>query len=296
MSYFDIYKKRLMATGLSGMDARQNESVAYAEKYFTQTAGYKRAMQNFETEIDIVVESTLTSLEKKIHLRPSAEVDSGDYITYSGRTYIIRSVNFDQITPVAHAFYCNQSFRLPNVQEPILCYSNSTTYGNKGIVDVNSFSQLDSKTKIYVKRTDATNNIVLGTRIMFNHKYVYKITECDDVVFPGMLIMVAQREEELVMDDYENNLAYNNDDKVIIPPISQAEIKIGGVDKIKIGAEETFVTKENVVWEIDGQDGVVVVARSPRSITLRGVGATWVVLIANIDGVARGKKDIMIYK
>lgn len=296
MSYLDLYKKRMLATGVSGMDARMNESIFASEVFFTQTAGYKRATLNFETEIDIVVESTLTPLEKKMHLRPSSEVNSGDYISYGGRTYIIRSVNYDKITPIAQAFFCNQTFRLPNVKEPILCYSNSTTYGNKGTVDVNSFSQLDSKTKIYVRKTDATNNIVLGTRIMFNNKYVYKITECDDVVFPGMFIMVAQREEGLVMDDYENNLAYNDDDKIKIPPVSNEEIPIIGLDRVKIGEEVTFVTESDVVWEIDGNEDVEIVKQNRRSITLIGIAPTWIVLFVSKDGVPRGKKEVMIYQ
>ena len=306
MKYFDVFKARHRAyLGNSGMGIHssiEKESVAASELYFTQIAGYKRAKLNFEDGIDIVTESTKTSLEKYLHLRHSAKVKSGDYITYTDnadreeRTYIVRSVNYDQITPIAHGFLCNQSFRLPNVEKPILCYSNSTTYGNKGTIDVNSFSLLDSKTKIYVRKTKETESITLGTRIMFNNKYVYKITECDDVVFPGCLIMVAKRVEGLVMDDFENNIAYNDDNKVVHPPVAPVEVTISGADKIKIGQEATFTVNEDVTWVIDDPTAVEVVSETPRAITLKGKVSTWIVLSDQVDGQIKGKKDIMVYK
>lgn len=308
MKYFDVFKARhRVYTGANGggLGIHSNiekESVAASEIYFTQIAGYKRAKLNFEDGIDIVTESTKTSLEKYIHLRHSAKVVSGDYITYTDkvdreeRTYIVQSVNYDQINPIAHGFLCNQSFRLPNIENPILCYSNSTTYGNKGIVDVNSFSQLDSKTKIYVKKTKDTESINLGTRIMFNNRYVYRITECDDVVYPGMYIMVAQRDESLVMDDFENNLAYNDDNKVAAPPVHPIEIEISGASKIKVGQEETFTTKDEVDWEVDDLTSVNIKQSDTKSITLVGIKPTWITLTAKVDGVVRDKKDIMVYK
>lgn len=306
MKYFDVFKARHKIYNSGGGIGIHNnierESTLASDRYFTQIAGYKRAKLNFEDGIDIVTESTKTSLEKYMHLRHGAKVNSGDYITYTDnadreeRTYIVRSVNYDQINPIAHGFFCNQSFRLPNVEEPILCYSNSTTYGNKGTMDVNSFSLLDSKTKIYVKKTKDTDTIALGTRIMFNNKYVYKITECDDVVFPGMYIIVAKRVESLVMDDFENNLAYNEDIKVVDNPTVPIEIPISGADKIKVGKEETFTVSENVTWVIDDPTAVAVVNQDARSITLKGIKPTWIVLSNEVNGEVRGKKEIMIYK
>lgn len=305
MNYFEVFKARHRVYQKDGIGIHNNiekESAAASEMYFTQIAGYKRAKLNFEDPIDIVTESTKTSLEKYIHLRYSAKVNSGDYITYTDnvdreeRTYIVRSVNYDQINPVAHGFHCNQTFRLPNVKDPIPCYSNSTSYGNKGTVDVNSFSQLDSKTKIYVKKTPDTEKIYLGTRIMFNNKYVYKITECDDVVFPGMYIMVAQRDESLVMDDFENNLAFNEDNRVIEPPVAPIEVEITGSDEIRVGREEEFISSEDVDWEVDDLNAVEIVAQNARSIKLKGKSPTWIVLKASINGELKAEKDIMIYK
>ena len=305
MKYFDVFKARHKVYQKDGFGIHNNvekESAAASEMYFTQIAGYKRAKLNFEDGIDIVTESTKTSLEKYIHLRYSAKVNSGDYITYTDnvdreeRTYIVRSVNYDQINPVAHSFYCNQSFRLPNVKDPILCYSNSSTYGNKGVVDVDYFGLLDSKTKIYVKKTQDTEKIYLGTRIMFNNKYIYRITECDDVVYPGLYVMVAQRDEALAMDDFENNLAFNEDNRVVEAPVAPVEIKINGSDKIRVGKEQTFTTNEDVTWVIDDPNAAEIVKQESRSITLKGKTPTWITLSNSVNGEIRGKKEIMIYK
>lgn len=309
MKYFDVFKARHKIYNSGGGIGIHNnierESVLASDRYFTQIAGYKKAKLNFEEDLDIVTESTKTSLEKYIHLRHGAKVGSGDYITYTDnvdredRTYIIRSVNYDQINPVAHGFFCNQWFKLHKDQEPILCYSNSTSYGNKGIIDVDSFNLLDSKTKIYVKKTDITKDIVLGTRIMFNNKYVYRITECDDVVFTGCYIIVAQRDETLVMDDFENNVAYNEDYKIPAKPnnpVQPNKVEIKGQDEIKIGREVEFTTDVDVVWSIDDPTSVDIVNQTDRSIKLKGLKDNWITLTATINGVIVGTKDIMVYK
>lgn len=303
MKYFDVFKARHKIYNSGGGIGIHNnierESVLASDRYFTQIAGYKRAKLNFEDEIDIVTESTKTSLEKYIHLRHSAKVNSGDYITYTDnvereeRTYIIRSVNYDQINPVAHGFFCNQKFKLPGYDQEFLCYSNSTTYGNKGIVDVNSFSQLDSKTKIYVRRTPETETIELGTRIVFNNRYIYRITECDDVVFPGCFIMVAQRDEELVMDDLKNGIAWNDN---IIEKDPLPNTNIDGDDKVKIGKEITLTSNNDVDWEIDDLTVVDVVSQDARTITIRGLKSSWVTISAKINGNVVSTKDIMVYK
>lgn len=306
MKYFDVFKARHKIYNSGGGIGIHNnierESVLASDRYFSQIAGYKKAKLNFEDEIDIVTESTKTSLEKYIHLRHGAKVNSGDYITYTDnvdrddRTYIIRSVNYDQINPVAHGFFCNQEFRLPNVEKPIVCYSNSTTYGNKGVADYNAFSLLDSKTKIYFKKTEDTEKIELGTRIIFNNRYVYIITECDDIVFPGMYIAVAQRDESLVMDDFENGIAFNENNQVVKPPISKDEIKINGSDSIKIGREVEYKVDEDVVWEVDDLTSVDIVEETARSIKLRGTSSNWITLTVSVDGVVRGEKEIMVFK
>lgn len=302
MKYFEVFKSRHKAYDVSGgigiMNNIEKESIAASEMYFTQIAGYKRAKLNFEDDIDIVTESTKTSLEKYIHLRHSAKVSNGDYITYTDnedradRTYIIRSVNYDQINPIAHGFFCNQKFKLHGYDKEFLCYSNSTTYGNKGIVDIDTFSLLDSKTKIYVKRTPETESIELGTRIVFNNRYIYRITECDDVVFPGCFIMVAQRDEELVMDDLVNGDAWN--DKVDVK--EPTKVELSGEDKIKIGKEITITSNEDVNWEIDEVDSVEIVTQEARSITIKGLKQNWIILSAKVGGEVVSTKEIMIYK
>ena len=66
---------------------------------------------------------------------------------------------------------------------------------------------------------------------MFAHRYVYKITEIDDLVFPNMLTIVAERDETMPMDDFVNNIAWNPYET---PDQAEDISEIMGSEKIKL--------------------------------------------------------------
>lgn len=298
MDYLKLYKKRVSNSGSSGSNARMNDSLDSAEKNITQTVGHKMAILNNQREIDIVVETTKSALNKLLHLRPSEKVKSGDYIAYKNEIdedeiYIVRQVNRGKINPIADAFLCNQTINFKGLEKPIPCHLNNTTYGSKGLSDIEKGSEMDSKTKIYVQRSIWTDKFDLGKRIMFNNRFVYRISEFEDTVWNGMYVIVCQRDEGNVMDDYENNIAWN--DEYSEDGDIESEIAINGIDSIKIGRTETYTCNENIEWHVDDELSVEVVSKTETEIVLKGLKQNWVTLSATKNNATKSI-DIMIYK
>lgn len=154
------------------------------------------------------------------------------------------------------------------------------------------FYELDSKTKIYVQKNRLSNLLKIGSRVMFANKYVYKITEFDDLVFDGMYTVVAQRDEIMPMDDFVNNLAWNTfDDDIEKPPLQ--EILISGSEKIILNNIEIYKTDIDCTWEIDDLSLATIVSSSNRDIQIKGIKRGWITLTATIGDV-KCNKEILI--
>lgn len=301
MSYLDVYKKRVRGQGESILEARTNAGKLYANRNFTNAHGYNKAIiytsyADEGSDIDVIVESLNSELEKDLIFRPDTKVGTGAYITYNDKFYIIREVDEDQITPKATAFLCNRHINLKGVEKNIPCYTNSTTYGSKGILDQGKFYELDSKTKIYVQLNEVTKTIKIGQRVMFANRYVYKITEIDDLVFPNMLTIVAERDETLPMDDFENNLAWNSDNNGEKPKQVSRTLgnKIVGNEKIKFNKSDVYTINKPVAWSIDDETIATIVSKTETKVELRGIKRGWVTLTATDNGGVQCSLDIMV--
>ena len=303
MSYLEIYKKRMGGTKTQAHDKRHETAKHIANRNFTLTEGYFPAILNergSETvEIDIAVRSGTSELQKYIFFRPDTRVKIGSYVTYNGKTYIVREVNIDVNTPKGDCYYCNQAISFKGLDKAIPCYSNSTTYGSKGILDQNKFYELDSKTKVYIQRNKYTETLKIGQRIMFANEYVYKITEIDDLVFKGMYTIVCQRDEILPMDDFENNIAYNEfqntEEKPETP--SPENVDITGETKIKIGNEYTYTLTQAVEecqWLIDDESIATIISASDDSVTIAGAVTGWITLSVTQGDTVLAEMDILV--
>lgn len=301
MSYLDIYKKRVGNSGTNVLETRTNIGKRQINYNFTKAHGYYKA-KLYETyaddgkDIDIVVKSTTSGLEKSIMFRPDTEVGTGAYVSYNKRTYIIREVDVDQIIPKATAFLCNRHINIKGYNKDLPCYTNSTTYGSKGILDQGKFYELDSKTKIYIQSNEVTETIKIGQRIMFANRYVYKITEIDDLVFPNMLSIVAERDETLPMDDFENNLAWNEHDSHEEPKQVSRVMgsKITGSEKIKFNESDIYTINKPVAWRIDDETIATIVSKTETKVEIRGIKRGWVTLTATDNGGVQCSLDIMV--
>ena len=304
MSYLDIYKKRMTKDGTSLLEARTNAGKRQANHSFTHAHGYHKAkVYKFYgdegEDIDIVVNATTSGLEKNIMFRPDTSIPVGSYISYSEKSYIIREFDTDQITPKALAFLCNRYINFRGCAESIPCYTNSTTYGSKGILDQNKFYELDSKTKVYIQKNDLTDTLRVGQRIMFDHRYVYKITEVDDLVYDGMYIIICQRDEVLPMDDFDNNLAYNQYEQEVnsVAMARMHKTEINGDTRLKIGDSKVYtILANNGSWRVD-DESIATLRFEGNTATLTGNSTGWVTLsYIGIDGSLVASIDILCAK
>lgn len=303
MSYLEIYKKRMSGTKTQAHDKRHETAKHIANRNFTLTEGYFPATlkerESEAVEIDVAVRSGTSELQKYIFFRPDTRVKTGSYISYNDKTYIVREVNIDVNTPKGDCYYCNQAISFKGLDEDIPCYSNSTTYGSKGILDQNKFYELDSKTKVYIQRNKHTETLRIGQRIMFANEYVYKITEIDDLVFKGMYTIVCQRDEILPMDDFENNIAYNEFQTEVDKPETPSpdNVDITGETKIKIGNEYTYTLTQAVEgcqWLIDDESIATIVSASDDSVTIAGAVTGWITLSATQGDIVLAEMDILV--
>lgn len=294
MSYFETYKKRLAKNSSGVLETRMNVGKRQINDNFNLIQGYKKAIvqEDCETEpreIEVVVKSANTELEKRIFFRPDTNISVGSYISYGDKTYILREIDVDQLSPKGVCFHCNRYINFEGVEEPFYCYTNSTTYGSKGIIDQDKFYELDSKTKIYIQRNKYTDTLQIGQRIMFANRYVYKITEIDDLVYSKMYIIVAQRDETLPMDDFARNLAYNEVSP--LPSVDgdssvEEEIAITGESKLKIGKPTQFYINTNDgEWSVD-DSSIAELTVEDNVATLIGMKTGWVTLTyTKLDGM-----------
>lgn len=306
MSYLKLYRKKLNRDGNNIREKRLNDSKNALDRNFVAMNGYRECTllehMNFTTEtresvpFEIVVKSETDELKKTFLLRPNTTVSNGSYISFEGRTYIIKETNIDPILPTSSAYLCNREIKLHKDDDPIPCYTNSTTYGSKGILDQEKFYELDSKTKIFIQRNEVTENMYIGQRVMFGSRYVYKITEMDDLVYPQMFICVAQRDENVPMDDFENNVAWNSYEKPTPPNTEDDDtiVEITGVNKIKLGETFTYESNLDVEWSVDDPTIATITHFTNNTVELMGIKRGWVTLKATTVDEVVSELNIMI--
>ncbi len=306
MSYLKLYRKKLNRDGNNIREKRLNDSKNTLSRNFATMNGYRECTllehMNFTTEtresvpFEIVAKSETDELKKTFLLRPNTTVSNGSYISFEGRTYIIKETNIDPILPTSSAYLCNREIKLHKDDDPIPCYTNSTTYGSKGILDQEKFYELDSKTKIFIQRNEVTEDMYIGQRVMFGSRYVYKITEMDDLVYPQMFICVAQRDENVPMDDFENNVAWNSYEKPTPPNTEDDDtiVEITGVSKIKLGETFTYESNLDVEWSVDDPTIATITHFTNNTVEVIGIKRGWVTLTATTVDEAVSELNIMI--
>ena len=299
MSYFQRYKKRALKSGTTQSEIVRKQSLINFDRNFEHIIGCTDVVINNEISTKMIIESMQDDLQKTATTRSTETVHVGDYLTFNKQTWIVKTINYDILTPVCHLLWCNQQLNFEWTKAPILCHANNTSYGSKGIVDIGSrFLELDAKTKIYIQKNEDTDLLYLGYRLMMNHRYIYKITEIENTVFGGIYVITCQMDEANAMDDFENNIAYNK--KVMEKPIENetekeiedlpsnekenlTSIELEGFDTLKRKTEGIYILKGSPAtrWEVDEEEMVqieIIDQSSVKLTTLKQAG--WITLTA----------------
>lgn len=142
-------------------------------------------------------------------------IKSGDYIKYEDEIYIIIT-DIDKYKDYYKICKIRKCIQTINIQpwkdkniKPMPCWGDNTSYGVKGKIDTTFFTTTDGKFQFKVQRNEYTDMLDKDIRIMFNHKYVYKIVEIENIKNENIYVITVDKDEILDKDDRENNIAYN---------------------------------------------------------------------------------------
>lgn len=270
MGYLSAYKRRVSKHGATYLENSESYAKEHLEREFTSIAGYNKAILNKDGETEVIVQATTSHLSKIFMFRPSVVIKNGDYVSFNHNTWIIRSTDYEGIHPKSEAFLCNQKLTLKNPYVQFPCHVNTTTYGTKGVVSTEKFYESDSKIKLYVQRNEHTDKLREGYRFILNNRYAYKITGIEDVTYPGMFTITCEHEEALEMDDFENNIAYNENDFEAGTPTPSVEIL--GETQIKKSSQYHYQLSNPSVkgeWFIDDETIATITEINEHQITLQ---------------------------
>ncbi len=319
MSYLDTYKRRVDRRGTTQNEIMKRHALENLERNFSHIIGCTKVIINNKRETEMVIESSADEFSKKAITRPDEDVSIGDYFEINSRFWLVKTINIDVLTPVCNLLICNQQLNARWFKKPIYCHANNTTYGSKGLIDNGSkFLELDAKTKIYIQKNEETDRLYLGYRFILNHRYVYRITEIENTIYGGIYVLTCQMDEANMMDDFENNLAYNKNEESEIEglPIPTPEPtttpQIIGEEQIKRGTRQTYRLEHGFAhqWTIDDEHLATVIPLSMNEVEIvTHQKSGWLTLTCECDSstmpattdenqpstIQTLTKDIMIY-
>ena len=121
----------------------------------------------------------------------------------------------------------------------------------------------------------------------------------DDLVYDGMYIIVCQRDEVLPMDDFDNNLAYNQYEQEVhsVAMARMHKAEIDGDTRLKIGESKVYtILANNGSWKVDDEN-IATLQFEGNTATLTGKSTGWVTLShIGIDGSLVASIDILCAK
>lgn len=311
MSYFDLYKKKLMQNGGSITGELLNNQTMITIESFKSDPSYRKAiltkLDTTEEDIDVRVVNVDRSIsDKRIYVLPETKVNEGSYISFDDKDYIVTEFEDNLISPMCKASLCNQMLKLPSGNE-FPCVISNDAYGSKISVTNDFIGQIDTKLKVQVQgNTEVLDEIKLDLRFMFNHSKfdIFKCTDINTSVKHGVVTMIAKKDTYLEgLDDLENNKAFNGiieDDNTEKPTIYE----IVGDDKLKINANGLYKLNPidvNAIFELDDysidNDIATIISQSNgECIVKANITDEIITLKCKINGDIVAAKDVVTVK
>lgn len=157
--------------------------------------------------------------DRGLNIKLDTIIKQGSYVIYDNEIYLVIS-DIDN-----HYYYktvtlrkCNQTFNLKGWDKPYPCWGDNTSYGVKGKIDTNYFTTTDGKFQFKIQKNKYTDMLDKDIRLIFNHRYAYKIVECENIKNENIYVITVEKDEILVgKDDLVNNIAYNSSLEEEIP-------------------------------------------------------------------------------
>lgn len=310
MSYFDLYKKKLMNNGGSVVGEVVNNQKTITIENFRNDPSYKKAkltkLNLGEEDIDIRVVNVDRSVsDKRIYLLPDLKVDEGSYISYEDKIYLVSEFEDNLISPMCKGTLCNQMLKLPNGKE-YPCVIANDAYGSKINLSNDFIGQIDTKLKIQIQaNTEVLRECKLDMRCMFNHSKfdIFKCTDINTSVKKGVVTLIAKKDVYLDgLDNLEENIAFNGVENNKVQDSN--EYVILGEDTIRINNNFEYIlgpTNEGAIYSLDNYTienniSAIVSQSNGKCILKANISDEIITLNCSINGEIVASKDIVTVK
>lgn len=263
MSYFDMYKDRLMSQGRN----RSERIVKTIEKNFEKTLAKDPASMlvpvTIPGEVNVTDKTRVLQViindfsnndqkafdEKWLFARLEDDVDLGCYVWWDNSYWLINFKESNSINAYKKFIMkkCNQIFKFKwnNIIYEIPAVVKNLTQYSDGMQDIVYTSMPDNKLSIMYGLNSVTQNIRLDNRIMINKEKSYRVTLVENYQYnssydehsgiaSSIIVHTALRDT----DDADNNLADNNE---VLKPL---ELHIEGLDKVMPGGRFKYKLSE----------------------------------------------------
>lgn len=217
MSYFDTYKKRLLAAGSTPDEVMINNTKTVINNAFDSSLfSIKVPIDGIDK--DVIINQGRTSLEKTILLKPDDSIDKGSLVNIDGQFYLVVDFDTNKVYPIAKTKMCNTTLKLSFGSErtlardsegkiitddygrPEYIYEESTK-DEPCIVEMKNFKLTDTEkllvpedsVLIMIKYQDADNLKVNSTIVLYDDEF--KITHIDKTQVinnKGLLLITAE--------------------------------------------------------------------------------------------------------
>lgn len=257
MSYFDLYKKRLMNNGGSSSAELVNNNKYILQYNFKDDPSYYKGILKksdlSEVEIELRMVNTSKSNVKKMYLLPNTNAHEGDYIQIVKDevtvNYLVTDFEDNLISKCSYVTECNQVLKLPSGKE-YPCVISNDSYGSKINSSNDILREIDTKLKIEIQcNKDTLEECDLDIRYMFNSSKfdIYKTTDINTSIKKGMLTMITEKDKFFPsLDRLEDNYCFQGSTDNNTPTTSTNYI-IQGEDTIKVNKE--------YIYTIEPQEG-----------------------------------------
>jgi hypothetical protein len=279
MDILKNYKKRVLLGENNAKDKLELQARRSFEKMLEVSPAAKRVKATRPFQIDIIgnereidciiqniTDNDIKAFDQKyIEVRYDEDFDIGCYIEYDG-TYWLAIFREHKTLETNKKFTlakCNNIWRYKYkgklYEFPI--YAQNLSLYSDGLADNQYTSQEDGKVSIYVGENAITKGIDINTRIIFENRSVFRMTNINDYEFKSKpdgscAIKAILLQTTLVKgDDVVNNIAWNeNCEFDLLDAGESCEVEILGKDNVMIGSYQTYVLAncdELVMWGLN---------------------------------------------
>lgn len=306
MSYLDLYRKKLLNKGGSPLSATINKSKNGIIKDFKNDPSYRDAIltkRDLTTEnIGVRVVNTDKPEEKKLYILPDKNIDTGSYIKFENKTFLVLGIEYNLLSPYVKVKECNQIIHMPNGVN-IHAIVEGESYGVKLIGSSDYFSEADTKVKVTVGDNEINRKIlVLDSRFCFGNSEhgIYKNADIS-VYQKGLLVNICKKDKYLKgLDDLNTGVMYQgNTDNLPDIPQEPTSYEIIGESTIKINTQYLYEIKpsnNNAIFSlIEYAEGTAeIINQSNGNCTIKAIKSDEIITLnCKVDGKVVATIDIL---